>query len=146
MKKNKEVLFVIGHTEKTDKGSYSEFLKQSEWDYNRDIANGLNADVYVHTIRNYYQRQRALAKLLRENKQYKLLIELNLNGHNTEKANGFEIFTYDGSNKGDRYASVLADAYIKEYPEMKIRAARGVKFTSHKSERGFYFLNLTPIP
>lgn len=29
---------------------------------------------------------------------------------------------------------------------MKIRGARGVKFTSHKSERGFYFLNLTPIP
>jgi len=146
MKKNKEVLFAIGHTQDSDKGSYSEFLKQSEWDYNRDIANGLNADVYVHTIRDYYQRQRALAKFLRENKQYKLVIELHFNGHHTQQANGFEVFAYSGSNKGERYARELADAYIKEYPEMKIRGARGVKFTSHKSERGFYFLNLTPIP
>lgn len=138
-----KILLVVGHTGASDKGAYSPTLKKSEFDYNLELANEVKAhneqmfDVYIHTERDYYKRQTALANYANK-KNYNLVIELHFNSFN-ETSNGFECLYYASSVKGKQVAEKLSYLVANKY-KSRLRGNNGAVPIATKSERGYWFL------
>ena len=81
-------------------------------------------------------------RVQRANKIYKkrpdsILISVHANGHSNESANGFEVFTSNGSTRSDGYAKIIHSEYVSKIKEIR---DRGVK------EAGFYIVRRTHCP
>jgi len=81
-------------------------------------------------------------RVKRANKIYKnrkdsILISIHANGFSKESANGFEVFTSNGSTRSDEYAKILHSCYISDIKEIK---DRGIK------EAGFAMVKRTHCP
>ena len=81
-------------------------------------------------------------RVRRANKIYKnrkdsILISIHANGFSKESANGFEVFTSNGSTTSDKYAEILHSCYVSKIKEIK---DRGVK------EAGFAMVKRTHCP
>tara|TARA_R110002167_G_scaffold11043_5_gene49350 strand:- start:2456 stop:3025 length:570 start_codon:yes stop_codon:yes gene_type:complete len=66
-----------------------------------------------------------------------ILISVHANGFSNESANGFEVFTSNGSTKSDEYAKIIHSTYIEKITEIK---DRGIK------EAGFAMVKRTNCP
>lgn len=142
-----KVLLVVGHTG-VDKGAYSKYLEKSEYDYNKELAleimkldgeDGIHYDMYEHSIRNYYNRQRKLAEYANK-KKYDLILELHFNGA-TPSANGTECLHYFSSEKGKMYSKQISNSISKHYGTT-IRGVEGSKAVVNKFDRGYWFVRL----
>jgi len=81
-------------------------------------------------------------RVRRANKIYKnrkdsILISIHANGFSKESANGFEVFTSNGSTRSDKYAEILHSCYVSKIKEIK---DRGIK------EAGFAMVKRTHCP
>lgn len=130
-----KIAIVIGHNSK-NKGSYSEHLKMTEFEFNSEVANSVNdADVYFHnpTISSYRKRMKETASRINK-KKYDLVIFLHFNSFNT-KATGVEVFYYRFNLKGKKYASKLAKT-SSNHTDLRNRGSKAM----FKWMRGFWAL------
>ena len=142
-----KVLLVIGHTPNTDKGAYSTFLKQSEFDYNKKVVSELKKlsdcdvtyDVYTHKLQNYYNRQKAMADFANSG-NYDLIIEFHFNAA-SPLANGTECLYWFNSQKGKNVCQELSQAISKQYGTT-LRGDKGSKALVNKNDRGYWFTYL----
>ena len=128
-----KVAIVIGH-HKNSAGFYSEFLKQSEYIYNSEVASYLNFyDIYNRNGKGTYKQQmQALADELNP-KGYDFVIELHFNGFN-KKVQGVETVSWKGNKAtqkaGEDFCKLISEKYgIKN---------RGVKHVEENG-RGYWF-------
>jgi N-acetylmuramoyl-L-alanine amidase len=135
-----KVAIVVGHHAKA-KGAYSEFLKDSEFDFYNKVVdwykrclNG-SGDIYLHdeNIGGYITRIKNTARKL-NTKNYDLVIELHFNAA-TPQANGCETLYYFQSKKGREYAFKFSQI-VHEQTGIKVRN-NGLKALTHKGDRGF---------
>ncbi|OFM84564.1 N-acetylmuramoyl-L-alanine amidase [Weeksella sp. HMSC059D05] len=144
-----KVALVIGHTKTKDKGAFSNQLRQTEFDYNLQVAEALKAinpsmfDIYTHEIQDYYQRQKGMAYKLNQ-KTYDLVIEMHFNSASVT-ANGTETLYYFNSKKGKEYAEILSKKISEDFGT-KLRGVNGAKALVNKNDRGYWFVYLPKAP
>lgn len=150
-----KVALVIGHTEKGDKGAYSEALQTTEYDYWFDVAkrvqklsNQLQIDIfdmYTHTIQDYYTRQKTFAdKINNCGTVYDYVFELHFNAA-SPTANGSECLHYFNSVIGKKVAISITNFWAKKY-KTSIRGVNGSRALVNKYDRGFHFVYLVKFP
>lgn len=143
--KRAKVAVVIGH-DKNSPGAYSPFLRESEYEYNSEVATHLNtvADIYERPLGGgYMTKMRKLAKILNP-KKYDLVIELHFNNFdnkNNDEGEGCEAVIYPGNEKSRKFGEI----YCKDISEAFGVDNRGVK-EHGKGERGYGFLFLINAP
>lgn len=115
-----KVAFVLGHTDglrkEKDKGKFSKWLNQSEWDWYKSFEGHLETlgDVFEHdsNTTSYISRQKKMAI---RTKDYDLVIELHFNGFKDSDgdgdgdASGCECLYFDGN----KTTEVLAKKFCK---------------------------------
>lgn len=72
------------------------------------------------------------------------LLSIHHNAFQSEKVNGFELFTYYGHSKADEYAEMIGQSYEDHYPNRKIR--RSHIYGRISKEAPFYILKKTKCP
>lgn len=123
------ILLVPGHCKTGDRGAYSEYLKTTEQEYNKKVAEYLvekypdQYEIYEHTIQGYNSRQKELAKYANP-RGYFTVVELHFNMFDS-KAQGAETLYFKGSEKGKKYAEIITDI-ISNYWEIPNRGAKPV--------------------
>lgn len=137
-----KIAICIGHNE-VNKGAFSLYIKQPEWDYYRAIAERMRdvADIYYRQyVGSYNQEISNLAKAV--NKQnYDLVIELHFNAA-VPSANGCEALYYKNSIKGRAAAKLYCEVIKTNYGSRN----RGAKSLSKDTDRGFLFLQKMKAP
>ena len=152
---NIKVALVVGHTEKGDKGAYSDALRTTEYDYWSDVAKRVQNlgkgvqidiyDVYTHTIQEYYARQKALAdKINNSGIKYDYVFELHFNAA-SPLANGSECLHYFNSVIGKKVAVSITNFWSKKF-KTTVRGVNGSRALVNKNDRGFYFVYLVKFP
>lgn len=145
----KKIALIIGHTKNKDKGAYSETLKQTEFDYNLQVAEALKSikpemfDIHIHEIQDYYQRQKGMAYKLNQ-KSYDLVIEMHFNAA-SPTAHGTETLYYFNSIKGKKYAEIMSKQISDDF-STKLRGVNGAKALVNKNDRGYWFVYLPKAP
>lgn len=141
---------VVGHTNRRDKGAFSPFLLQSEYDYNLQVALQLKSlapelyDVHTHTIKDYYKRQTAMSAKLNAG-GCRLAIELHFNAASSPTANGTYCLHWYGSKVGKGIAQHLSEDICKTFGT-KLRAVGGAQALVNEYDRGYWFTALTNMP
>lgn len=137
----RKIALIIGHNKKK-KGAYSPFLKQYEYDFNKEFVNdilsqlthrGYHANIFTRNngLLDAYNR----AKTLGSN----VFIEFHFNSFHIANAQGAEIL-YSGSS--DISEKTLAGMLLKSWCEYTSINNRGVKKIS-KGQRGYKNLTQT---
>ena len=122
----KKVAFVIGHTP-SDKGAYSEFLKESELNfwllfYHTHLK--FLGDVFIHNDHSSYtERQISMAKRTAE---YSVVFELHFNNFSNQEARGSELILSATSLA----TTELAAIYYKHIHEMGFSYRPPISITS----------------
>ena len=136
-----KVAIVIGHS-KNSPGTYSKYLKASEYIYNSEVASylGCVADIYNRpNARGYNTQMEKLAEELNP-KGYDLVIELHFNAFN-KSANGCEAVIFPGNSKtksiGNKFCKMITEKYVTNN--------RGVK-EHGPTQRGGGFLSKMSAP
>lgn len=124
---------VIGH-HKNSSGKYSNYLKQSEYIYNSEVATHLKGyDIYKRNgLGNYQQQMQALADEV-NGKGYDLVIELHFNSYN-KSVQGVETVSW----RGNKNTEIWGNSFCKLISEHYKINNRGVKFVE-KDGRGYWF-------
>ena len=153
MKKLK-IALVVGHTEKGDKGAFSETLKTTEFDYWLDVAKRIEKlgnvsvdiyDVFTHKIQSYYEREKALAdKINNSGIVYDAVFELHFNAA-SPLANGTECLYWFGSKKGVQIAKQISN-HVAKVHGTTIRGVEGSRALVNKNDRGYWFTYLVKFP
>lgn len=150
---DKKIALVVGHTERGDKGAYSDYLKSTEFDFWIDVAKRIKElgksskidvyDVFTHTEQNYYNRQKNLANKVNQ-KDYDYVIELHFNAA-SPSANGTECLHYFNSKKGKEASQKISQKIAKVYGT-KLRGVYGAKALVNKNDRGYWFVYFPKAP
>lgn len=139
--KELKTAFVLGHTNGNqkvkDKGAFSEFLQQSEWNYFDRLTKKypkVFENVFHHdgTITSYTHRQKAMAE---RTKDYDLIIELHFNA-SAPQANGVESLTYFSNDLMDSVGEffcneISTEMGIKNRGNKRITSGNGYGFLSN---------------
>ncbi|OBQ56091.1 N-acetylmuramoyl-L-alanine amidase [Tamlana sp. s12] len=141
-----KIAICIGHN-KINKGAFSLYLNDSEFDYNTRVANyvkdyfGDSLDVYNRIKSSGYKEEISnLAE--RVNKvDYDLVMELHFNAA-IPQAKGVEALYFYSSRKGKRFAKGFCEAVKMEYGS----SSRGAKPLRKDSDRGFGFVQKIKAP
>jgi len=145
-----KIAVVVGHTNRRDKGAFSPFLKQSEYDYNLKVALELKSlapdlyDVHTHSTQEYFKRQRAMSAKLNAG-GYALAIELHFNAAASPTANGTYCLHWYGSKTGRTLAQFISEDIAKAF-DTRIRAHGGAQALVNEQDRGYWFTALTNMP
>lgn len=130
-----KIAIVVGHT-KLRQGAYSPYLKMSEWQFNRIIAEKLKD---VATVFYYDSYNRGYTSMVKKNARkinkgrFDLVLELHFNAAASKRANGCEALYYFNN----WHAKELAE-YFCELMEIALKMKnRGAKALYGKHQRGF---------
>lgn len=142
LKKMREIktAFVLGHTsgmdKVKDKGAFSYYLQQSEWNYYDRLTRNFPQvfqNVFHHdgSIMSYSQRQSAMGE---RTKDFDLVVELHFNA-SVPQANGVESLTYFSNklmdNVGEFFCNeISSEMDIKNRGNKKITSGNGYGFLS----------------
>lgn len=141
-----KVAICIGHNSR-NKGAFSLYLNQSEFDYNTRIAKLVKdempdcIEVFNRFYENSYSREiENLAKRVNLN-EFDLVVELHFNAA-VPSARGCEALYYHNSILGKKYADSFCEAITYEY----FSENRGSKPLSLETDRGFLFVQKMKAP
>src|SRR5690606_9768909 len=140
-----KVAICIGHNSK-NKGAFSLYLNQTEFDYNTRIANIVKQQLPNVELFNRYNAwgytkeiENLAARVNR--KDFDLVVELHFNAA-VPSAEGYEALYYHKSTKGNKYAESFCEAIGNEYGGIN----RGTKPLSQDTDRGFLFVQKMKAP
>lgn len=127
---NEDIAIVIGH-DAMSKGAYSHHLKQSEYDYNRGVADIMGLDTYLHTP--HYSYKQKMKRTYRKLSHYELTLEMHFNAAH-ERVQGVEALYFHTNQKGREIAKIYCEVFSKEYGIKN----RGAKPLSNPNQRGYW--------
>lgn len=131
-----KVAIVVGHDE-NEQGAFSWWLDKSEYPFNKEFADQINADVLYRKPRvkgfGYVSQMKELGK---RTKDYDVVAELHFNASEGGIANGCEALYWVTNEKGKRYSNKFLEILTQEMPELR---NRGVKAIYSRKQRGFHF-------
>lgn len=113
-----KIAIVVGHR-KNKKGAYSQFLGQSEYDFNGKVASHLIdvADIIfrpdIPFASESYMRKKVLEQI--NDKNYDLVIELHFNSFHDKRANGVTALHYITNSETKCIAQKFVDAISEEF-------------------------------
>lgn len=131
----KKVALIIGHNEKS-KGSCSPCLNIYEFDYWKDIANGIKSEIDVDVFtreynKSYTTEMKQVIDQVHNSGVYDLVIELHFNAVTDSEVHGAELLVYKNSKCLD-LAKVLLNSICQEFNVKN----RGLKRIQSVTERG----------
>lgn len=147
-----------------DTGEYVTAGKRSpKWDNgtqyfegvgNRDIVNKilnrcLNEGILAIDIVNSWQDVSLTTRVNRANAIYEynkncIYVSVHSNGFTQESAHGYSVYTSPGQTASDKYAEILLEQMIKEFPDHKLR--KDTRDGDMDKESAFYVLRKTRMP
>jgi len=139
-----KVAICIGHNSR-NKGAFSLYLNQSEFDYNTRIANLVKQQIDVEIFNRYkttgYTKEIENLALRVNRKEFDLVVELHFNAA-APTAEGYEALYFHTSTKGKEYAKSFCNAIGNEFGGVN----RGAKPLSKDTDRGFLFVQKMNAP
>lgn len=124
-----DVAIVIGH-DHLKKGAYSPIIEQSEYDYNKVVAELIGCDVYTHSPNDSYTRK--MKDTYSKLSNYYLTIEMHFNAA-IPQASGCECLYYHTNMDGKEYSQKFVDQLSDRYDTRN----RGIRGLSNNKQRGY---------
>lgn len=124
-----DVALVIGH-DHLKKGAYSPIIEQSEYDYNKEVAQLVGCDIYTHSPNASYSRK--MKDTYSGLSHYYLTIEMHFNAA-IPQASGCECLYYHSNSDGKEYSQKFVDQLSAHYDTRN----RGIRGLSNKQQRGY---------
>lgn len=137
-----KIALCIGHNS-INQGAKSLYLNESEWVYNKEIAECMDdvCDIYYRSNGGGYKNEiKRLANQVNQ-KDYDLVMEMHYNAAVPE-ASGCEALYFHSSIKGKEYAEKFCQTITQNY----LTKNRGAKPVSSENQRGYYFLQKMKAP
>jgi len=138
---DKKIAFVLGHT-KDNKGAFSDYLGDQEFDFWHDIYDVFLKDIgdlFEHNpdIKSYTKRQKAMAE---RTKDYDLVLELHFDAA-TPKAHGCHAIYYFDNKKAKELAEVFSTSMERI---MGIKARHNVPCYNSSIRGGGFIMEQKP--